>query len=72
MPEGRTRGDPFNRCLQLERREDECAEDVFRNSAEIYSVECARRYTLAGTSNSEEKKFQLIVTSPNCGGVDSR
>ena len=65
MPEGRTRGDPFNLCLQLERREDKCAEDVFRNRAEVHSVECARRSTLAGTSNSEEKKFQLIVTSPN-------
>ena len=65
MPEGRTRGDPFNRCLQLERRKDECAEDVFRKSAEIHSVECARESGTTGTSNSEEKKFQLIVTSPN-------
>jgi hypothetical protein len=65
MLEGRTRGDPFNRCLQLERREDECAEDVFRNSAEIHSIECARESGTTGTSNSEEKEFQLIVTSPN-------
>jgi hypothetical protein len=69
MLEGRTCGEPFNPCLQLERKEDKYARDIFRKSAEIHSVECARCLSLAGTLNSKENRFQLIVTSLNVFGL---